>query len=258
MNYRQYLLMCMSAFMALPLASMQAGEHNDIEQSLVEYLKTGMIQHSFAYGPKEYAEADKLKNDLGDQYTNADLIKVAFSGNKEALFLLSLLKCIELEKLNSLETSQARESSELLHRKKELWNQRYLLLLYSASLGGAPALEELRLEFLNATGDSYNPYLHLIYTNICIKLGHSELIPYLQNALKILNSADHGKEAISEIDRITKENMEIIHGNCEKLKSSKDQLFCLTLNLIYREDIGYTMNYWHKMLKIDDYESRKA
>lgn len=90
----------------------------------------------------------------------------------------------------------------------------------AASLGHAPSLDKIRAMYLE---DNPNPFLHLVYVNLAIAMGHTEYtIQYHHLRSDMMEKfGERGKSLVKEIERISQEKLEVIFENLEKLKQNK-------------------------------------
>lgn len=123
----------------------------------------------------------------------------------------------------------------------------------AASLGHAPSIEKIRSMYLE---DLPNPFLHNVYLNLVIALGHTEYTDaYHRTRSKMKeNFGINGKKITDEIERIAGEKIQVIYANLDKLKISKKSMnsanFFLNLNGITLEDSFYDLSYWASLLEV--------
>ena len=115
----------------------------------------------------------------------------------------------------------------------------------SASLGFAPAINKLRFMYIE---DIPNPYLALVYLNMTIAFGHSELIRSYHVLIGQINEKTGSLYISQKIEKIALQKFNEILNNQNKFKEStcKDR-FVLNLNDITTPDKDYDSKYWKKI-----------
>ncbi len=129
-----------------------------------------------------------------------------------------------------------------------------LFFAKAASLGHAPSLEKIRDMYIN---DTPNLFLHHVYLNLIIAMGHTEYSDmYHRLRSEIIQTlGPSGKKLVDEIERIAHEKILVIYKNqddLERTKKGKDSLFLTNLNDITREDIIYNPSYWANIAGIKE------
>lgn len=124
------------------------------------------------------------------------------------------------------------------------------LFCMSASLGYAPALEQVKNMYID---DKRDPYLAMVYLNLTISYGHYEfLAPYHDMRAKFVQyyGPEKGQRILKEIERIATEKRTQIQKNLEELEKHENQVGEYFNKVIFSgnitmQDCFYTDQYWN-------------
>ena len=129
----------------------------------------------------------------------------------------------------------------------------------AASLGHAPALEKIRgMYWERLNEDMSNGFLHQVYLNLVIAMGHTEYtMQYHKVRTELIEKlGKNGKLLTDEIERIAGKKLDTIYKNLENMKLSKksknSDAFFLQLNDITLEDSLYDSSYWLSVAGIEE------
>ena len=167
-----------------------------------------------------------------------EMLNAAMNGNSEAMFSIGLCYLysgkglpIDIERAN-------------------------MFFSNAASLGHAPSLEKIRVMCLE---DDPNPFIHQVYLNLIIAMGHTE---YTQEYHRIRNEwvkkfdkiGGNGNAVVKEIEMRAETKLMQIYENIETLDSAKKEhdtkLFISKINDITVLDKRYGMDYWFSVAGI--------
>ncbi|MCB1181099.1 MAG: sel1 repeat family protein [Chlamydiia bacterium] len=182
---------------------------------------------------KEKHEIENWTTKCRNANTATDVIRDAFNGDRAGLYALGMCYAngwqgfvIDIEKAN-------------------------FCFSLSASLGFAPALDQLKVIYLE---DKRDPYLAMVYLNLAASYGHSELVPSyhkLRSKLIGFTGVEKGRRITQEIERIAEEKKQLISKNLTELKNPKNQKYLNPIVLqgnISRSDFIYNDEYWESII----------
>lgn len=119
-----------------------------------------------------------------------------------------------------------------------------MLFARSASLGFAPAVNQLRLMYQEAQ----NPFLLMVYVNLTISLGHQEL-RHGYNQLRKQIVDDGGLKIVQEIEKIAAHKASYIASNKEKMRKTSNpaKTMMLEVNNLEEEDVLFDAQFWQNI-----------
>jgi hypothetical protein len=173
---------------------------------------------------EEWSNLDRFKSSISGKANLLDVANAAYSGDRGALYWLGISSLVGGIEGMVIDV----EAADI-----------YFAL--SASLGFAPAVDKLRTKYRNEG----NQFLSMIYINLCMSLGHTELLNLYYSMRDEITSWPGGQEIAKKIEVIAQGKMNKIVENRNNLQSSKCDNFVLSvLKRINGEDIIYDINYW--------------
>jgi hypothetical protein len=205
---------------------------NSIHVYSTEEQKKGMNSESvskeieFIYTEQEQLDIAKWKNRSMD-----DLIADAINGERAALYNLGECFFFGLDFPVDMQTANS-------------------YFAKSASLGFAPALEQISRMYMN---DESNCFLGLVYKNLTISFGHTEFIrAYHDFRSQLIKEAGKNIQRIwNEIERIAIQKKAIILKN-QKCSQKDKGANWLSLKNITDEDYQYDNDYWKDVFNGDN------
>lgn len=155
-----------------------------------------------------------------------EVIKDAYNGDRGAFYLIGV-SCVMGQKGIPIEAEKAN-----------------VFFSYSASLGFAPALDKLGKMYL----EENNFFLLLVYQNVLIAIGHSELIEQYHHTRSEIVKL-YGREIMQEVERVAASKHKAIltnQANCKKAIDKKAFIIDMISNRkeITSEDVNYGREYW--------------
>jgi hypothetical protein len=120
-----------------------------------------------------------------------------------------------------------------------------ILFARSASLGFAPAINQMRLMYQEAQ----NPFLTMVYVNLTISLGHQELRPGYDQLRKQLVDDAGGLKIIREIEKIAAHKASHIINNKRKVHTSSNPgtTILMEVNNLEDEDVLFDSQFWQNI-----------
>lgn len=184
----------------------------------------------------EFKYTDEEIKSLENKWdTFEEMVTAAFKGDRDAMFAIGLCYLYGGKGL-PIDVSKAN-----------------MFFAKAASLGHAPSIEKMRALYIE---DSPNPFLHNVYVNLAIAMGHTEYtMQYHCIRSKMVEKfGEHGKPLVEEIERIAQEKLSIIYENLDELEKDKDSqdsdAFFLKLNDITMMDHVYDLQHWLSIAEI--------
>jgi len=175
----------------------------------------------FIYTEQEQRDVAKWKDKTMD-----DLVKDAMNGDRAALYNLGEYFFLGLDVPINIQMAN------------DFFDK-------SASLGFAPALNNISLMYIN---DESNAFLGLVYLNLTISFGHTEFTRFYHDLRsKIIETpSKNGQRILNEIERIVGHKRTIILKNQKLVKDRQnhDEKCWLSLKSIIDEDYQYDNDYW--------------
>lgn len=178
----------------------------------------------------EFQYTEKELGSLGKAWPTFDkMLDEAMRGNADALFAVGL--CY-LYGGNGLPIDLTRAN---------------MFFANAASLGHAPALDKIRALYVE---DDPNIFLHQVYVNLVIAMGHTEYtLQYHQTRSEMKEKfGEHGQDIVEEIERIAEEKLNVIYKNQDDLKQKKKSnnthMYSMSLHNITMLDSFYDIPHW--------------
>jgi TPR repeat protein len=184
----------------------------------------------------KYTE-EELRSLDGSWNTFEEMVNEALSGNREAMFVVGLCYLYGGKGL-PIDISAAN-----------------MFFAKAASLGHAPSLDKIRAVYIE---ESPNLFLHNVYVNLVIAMGHTEYTMQYHRARKEMLEQfgeEMGRPLVKEIERIAQEKIRVIYANLDELEKARKLReadgFFIKLDDITFMDHFYDSRHWQSVAGIE-------